>query len=238
MVITRIDKGTMERYGALYRSQDWEARRKTIAELSAYHSPDAEDLLIAAADDTHQLVRIEALEGLEKIASAKGKRKIQYIAEYEHNLNVRWHALRVLSDFRDSSNAPIFAKGLASQDWLVREESIKGLLRIEDFTVRYISVPYILQALNDPSINVRLAALENMKVRDERLYAALSQMLAGDILGQYTMLKGVLKAIEGYRLDDSTRKRITSLLMHPNVDIRVHAFRVLKSDRARLKEKR
>jgi len=228
----------MERYAALYRSQDWEARRKTVAELSSLKSPDAEDLLIAAADDNHPLVRIEALGGLRRIASLKGKRAIRYIAEFESNPNVRWHALRVLTEFKDPDNAPIFGKGLASQDWLVREESIKGLLRIEDPTIRKLSIPYILQALGDPSVNVRLAALDNMTVRDERLYAALSRMLTTEMMGQYTMLKGVLRAIDGYSLDEPTRKKLTSLLMHPNRDVRVLAFRVLKSDRARSKEKR
>lgn len=228
----------MERYAALYQSQDWEARRKTVAELSSYKSPDAENLLIAAANDTHPLVRIEALGGLRRIAGLKGKRAIRYIAEFESNPNVRWHALKALSEFKDPDDAPIFGKGLASQDWLVREESIKGLLRIEDSAIRQLSIPYILQALGDASVNVRLAALENMKIRDERLYAVLSRMLTTEMTGQYTMLKGVLRAIDGYSLDDPVRKKLTSLLMHPNRDVRVLAFRVLKSDRARSKERR
>jgi hypothetical protein len=58
------------------------------------------------------------------------------------------------------------------------------------------------------------------------------------MMGQYTMLKGVLRAINGYSLDDSTRKKLTSLLMHPNRDIRVLAFRVLKNDKVRSRERR
>ncbi len=214
-----------------YESANWQVRRSAIRELASYKIREAEAVLVKALDDSHTLVRVEALEGLEKTENVTARRRIRALAEYERNNNVRWQAIRVLRGFRDPRDAVVFAKGLSIDDWLIREESIKGLLSIDDFAIKYVSVPYILQALEDSSINVRIAAIENLSVRDERIYAALAAMLDDEVMTKHSLLKALLKALNGYKLDGLTLKRATSLLVHQNTEIRVLALRLVKRDR-------
>jgi hypothetical protein len=56
-------------------------------------------------------------------------------------------------------------------------------------------------------------------------------MMDREALNRYTLLKALLKALEGYRLDSTTRKKISSLLVHPNLEIRLLSYNVLKKDR-------
>lgn len=216
---------------ARYENASWQVRRAAVRELAGFKGREVEDLLLRALDDSHSLVRIEALRSLEGTESGKARRRIRALAEYEPNVNVRWQAIRVLGGFRDARDSVVFAKGLSSDDWLIREESIKGLLAIEDFAIRYVSIPYILQALEDPNINVKLAAIEHLTIRDERIYKALASMLDDDSSTRHTLLKALLKALAGYRLDGLTLKRVSALLVHQNAEIRVLALRLLKRDR-------
>ncbi len=214
-----------------YQSPKWEIRLKAVEKLSVVKSRKAENALIKATDDIHTMVRIEAINGLGKIASSKGRQRIRYLAEYDTNSNVRWNALKALSEFRDATAAPVFAGGLRSSDPLIREESIRGLLMIDDFAIKYVSIPYFIEALNDESLNVRLTALNYLNIKDERLFAILTGMLGKDIYNKYTLLKAVLKALYGYQFDPQTRKILTSYLLHPNLDIRLLALRALKKNR-------
>lgn len=221
-----------------YESGNWEIRRKTVEEISPYQSVEVEKLLLQATEDSHQLVRIEALKALKKRGNKKVKRAVKRLAEYERDSNVRWHALQTLAEFRDPTAAPVFVQGLGSTDSLIREESVRGLLLIDDFAIKYVSIPYILQALEDPSINVRLAALNHLSFQDERIYAAMTGMMDREALNRYTLLKALLKALEGYRLDSTTRKKISALLVHPNLEIRLLSYNVLKKDRELRRESR
>lgn len=214
-----------------YESASWQVRRAAVRDLAGFKGREAEELLLRALDDGHTLVRIEALRSLDGTASGRARRRIRALAEYEPNGNVRWQAIRILGGFRDARDSVVFAKGLSSDDWLIREESVKGLLSIEDFAIRYVSIPYILQALEDPNSNVKLAAIEHLSVRDERIYQALASMLDEDSPTRHTLLKALLKALVGYRLDGLTLKRVTALLVHQNAEIRVLALRLLKRDR-------
>jgi len=216
---------------ARYETGGWQDRLGAVRDLAGFRGREAEELLLRALDDSHTLVRIEALRSLDGTASGKSRRRVRSLAEYEPNGNVRWQAIRVLGGFRDARDAVVFAKGLSSEDWLIREESVKGLLAIDDFAIMYVSIPYILQALDDPNLNVRLAAIENLSVRDERIYKALSSMLGDESAGGHALLKALLKSLAGYRLDGLTLKRVTSLLVHQNAEIRVLALRLLKRDR-------
>jgi HEAT repeat protein len=229
--LKKEDRQKIRETAARYENPNWQVRRGAVKELGSYPAREAEEVLVNALDDSHTLVRIEALEGLAKTDNRKARRRIRALAEYERNNNVRWQAIRVLGTFRDARDAVVFAKGLSSEDWLIREESIKGLLAIDDFAIKYVSVPYVLQALEDPSLNVRVAAMENLSVRDERIYRALAAMLDDQVMTRHTLLKALLKALNGYRLDGLTLKRTTSLLVHQNVEIRVLALRLLKRDR-------
>jgi HEAT repeat protein len=231
VLLKQSDEDAVNAAAKLYESSGWDRRLRAVEQLAGIRSGKAVDLLIRATGDVHPLVRIEAINGLAKSDAARARRTVKNIAEYETNSNVRWYALKALSGFRDPTAAPAFANGLRSDDMLIREESIRGLLMIDDFAIKYISIPYILQALEDPVMNVRLAALDTLSIRDERIYKMLTDMLDREVFYKYTVLKAVLRALYGYALDPLTRKIVTGYLVHPNVDVRLLSLRVLKKDR-------
>ncbi len=230
MVIVGKDDALLNRYIAQYENGNWLKRREAVREIAAFQSEKAIDLLLTATEDVHQGVVIEALKHLSKILPEQGRERVRYMAEFEKNDNVRWYALKVLAQYRDPASAPVFVIGLNSQDWLIREESIRGLLLIDDYVVKYVSIPYIVEALNDRRINVRIAALENLDIKDERLYRTIVGMLP-DSEWNTSLLAGILKALKGYRLDDKTRNYIVRLMTHRNTKIRLLAFRVLREER-------
>jgi HEAT repeat protein len=215
-----------------YKSENWQTRKEAVTNVCLFNSPRAEDLLIAALDDVHPIVKIEALNCIGIKKSNKAKRNIRQIAEFESNDNVRMYAIQTLAKYGDPTSAPIFAKGLASDDWLIREESIKGLLIIDDVFIKRTSIPYIIQALNDSRINVRLATLENLKIQNKVIYNELTVIINNeDNYYKINLLNAAIKAINGYLLDKSTRERLISFLTHPNTETRLFSLRVLKRDK-------
>jgi hypothetical protein len=215
-----------------YKSNNWQTRKEALNRLCTYNSPETEDLLIAALEDTHPIVKIEALNCIAVKKPNKAKRNIRQIAEFEDNDNVRMAAIQTLAKYRDPAFALIFAKGLASDDWLIREESIKGLLMIEDILIMHISVPYVLQALSDPRINIRLATLENLKIKNKVIYNELSAIINNDEnYNKINLLNAAIKAINGYLLDKTTREKIIGYLTHPNIEVRISSLGVLKKDK-------
>ncbi|MCX7679146.1 MAG: HEAT repeat domain-containing protein [Spirochaetes bacterium] len=208
-------------------SPEWTKRKFAITKLSKYSDEKTIDTLISATYDSHTSVVIEALKALRRNKPQKALERVIELAEKSDDANIRWHAIRTLGYYRDATAAVIFAKGLHSDDWLIREESIKGLLKINDTTIRFISIPYILQALDDPSLNVKIAAMKYLNVYDYRIYAQLSKLLVESKEHQHTLLIHLLKALKGYELDSITKEKIINCLTHQNQDIRLAAYEVL-----------
>ena len=139
--------------------------------------------------------------------------------------------MKALAEYRDPTASPIFVKGLTSEDWLLREESIKGLLMIDDILIQQVSIPYILKALRDQRINVRLSALKYVKVRNIKIYEVLQHIVNNkNNYNRIIILISTLNAIKGYLLDDKTRERLIEFLTHPNREIRILSLSVLKKD--------
>ncbi|MFH0975619.1 MAG: HEAT repeat domain-containing protein [Spirochaetota bacterium] len=215
-----------------YKNENWQTRKEVITNICPYKSPKAENLLITALSDIHPAVRIEALNCLQTKKSSKAKKTIREIAESDSDYNVRMSAILSLSKYRDPATAPVFVRGLRSDDWLIREESIKGLLMIDDMLIKQISVPYIIQALNDSRINVRLATLENVKIKDKRIYSEISAIINNEEnYYKVNLLNASLKAINGYLLDKTIREKLIGFLTHPYMEIRISALGVLKKDK-------
>lgn len=227
---------SIEQHRRMYESDDWTARKKAINSASRIHAPEATDLLLKATYDTHATVRIEALAGLRRHMPHKALDRVKEIAESENNINVRWHALKTLGYYREPTAALIFARNLKDDDWLIREESIKGLLKIDDYSIRYVSVPYVIEALGDGSMSVKLTTLKYLQVSDPRIYDKLSAILlsAGD--GQQALIEQTLKALKGYELEQKTRDRVIRYLTHQNVNIRLNAHRVLVAQKERAED--
>jgi HEAT repeat protein len=229
-----------------YQSPDWEVRRTAINELSSYsyplndpYFPVLEKTLVSALDDSHPMVRIEAFKSLQKLPDIRVRSRIAEIAINDPSPNIRWSAIRTLAIYKDPAFVNAFIIGLGSDDWLIREESIRGLLLIDDNSIKLFHINSILAALEDRELSVRLATLENLSLKDPRLYNSIARMLNSDMGDRNTQLKGLLHAIQGYELDPETKRRVTDLLLHPNTDIRVLALRVMKSSEdAASKQKR
>lgn len=224
----------VEKLTQLYQSESWEVRKKAVIKASSLKSSITEDLLLTAMNDTHMSVRMEAVSGLGDIRSYRAKSAIKQLSESENNSNERWYALKALAQYRDPTSAPVFAKGLGSSDWLIREESIKGLLCIDEIVIKHISTPYIIKALDDPATNIVTAALANLNIRNEKIYAKIIEILTkaySDPAKKINIMKASLTALHGYELDNNARKLIIKLLTHPNNDIRLLSLAVLKKDR-------
>lgn len=230
--ITDDELKSIKKSAQSYKSDNWETRREAINKICSFNAPEAETLLIEALNDSHSSVKIEALKCISIKTPANAKRLIKEIAEFETDTNIRMYAIRSLARYRDPTDAPVFAKGLANDDWLLREESVKGMLQINDLVIQKISVPYIIQALKDPRINVRLAAIENLNFKDERIYKELAAIINNeDNYNKINLLNITLKSIHGYLLDQKTRARIIDFLAHPNRETRIISLGVLKKDK-------
>lgn len=228
-VITTPEAKKSTEFITMYKSDDWTLRRKAVQQLSKFNDHESIAVLIAATEDSHSAVVIEALRALRKNKPPQALEKITELAEKAPQSNVRWHAIRTLGYYRDPTSAIILAKGLNDEDWLIREESIKSLLKIDDYSIRFISIPYILQALDDPSINVKLTTIKFLRIKDPRIYVKLSKILIDTKEHQQALIKETLKALKGYELDEQTQEKVIHYITHQNQDIRLAAYNTLLS---------
>lgn len=232
-----------------YRSEDWQVRYKAIQRVLALLNASTIDeavlldeenlnyqllalLLTNATRDIHQVIRIEALRGLGRLRYRGSLERIREIAFNDRESdNVRWHALKTLGYYRDPRSLGIFVKGLMSDDWIVRESAVLGLLQLEGIVDKDALVPSIVQAVLDVNEGVRIAVMENVKTRDDRIYAALSARFANPRKTSIGQLKGILKAMTGYKLDPRTREKVINLLGHEQSEVRLLALQVLKQEK-------
>ena len=222
----------VRRAATKYQSPNWQVRRQAIEDVNSamIRTPAAETFLLRATYDPHILIRVDAVKALSGYKTNRTFERIKDVAASDE-FQVRWSALVVLSSFEKPAAAPVFVMGLDSSEWMIREASITGLLKIPDQAVQYISVPYILDCLDDPNVEVRIATLNNVQVQNNALYKKISSMLDDDTYGKPTILKAVIKALKGYPLDPDTRKYLVSCLTHSNADVRIQALRTLKADK-------
>ncbi len=221
------------KYRSLYESSDWTVRKQAVAKASRILTQEGTDLLLKATSDSHTLVRMEAISGLRRHKSPRARERVREIIETTDDSNIRWQALKTMGYYREPTAALLFAKNLKHDDWLIREESIKGLLKIDDYAIRYVSVPYIIEALRDPSMSVKLTTLKNLRVTDPRIYSSLSAMLLSAENRRHALIQETLNALREYDLDAKTREKVIGYLTHQNRDIRLTAYRVLVAQNER-----
>lgn len=215
-------------------SFNWE-ERVAAAEAARMHAIDgdrslARQVLFTGVEDSHSEVVIASLKGLAALGSEPARKKILETLESSNNSIVTWNALKALTDFKDAKNIPVFKQYLDHSQWLVREASIRGILKVGDLTGQYRVIPSIIQALKDDSKSVQITALENLSIKDEKLYEVLKKKLLEAEERDYSYLKVLLEALRGYELDEEVRNRLIDLLLHSNPGIRIRAFRVLKGE--------
>jgi HEAT repeat protein len=213
----------------LYQSRYWIDRRNAVLTASDYISPRSFNLLVKGASDTHNRVRIEAIKAL---GSYNDSASFQILAEScrSDDVMVKYYSLVSLMSLNDSKAAPLYIEGLRHADWMIREASIQGLLKINDETVKKYSVDYTLMSLQDTNENVRITAMANNRVKDVRIGGKLCEEIVKNADGKkITYLSEVLKALNGYKIDDKTKNILVGFLTHQNNDLRILALRVLKS---------
>jgi HEAT repeat protein len=239
VVETETDLDVTAKAETLYQSPLWTDRVHAIDLVSGINSEKAETLLVKASGDEYSRVRIESLDSLAKFKTLKAFEAVKNCAENETEKSVKWTAIKSLAQFQNPLAAPIFIQALTHDDWLIREEAIRGLLAIHDSATEKLSVDIILRTLLDPSENVRIAALSNMRVGNPVIYSVIKIQIS-DVKNRsrFTYLKALLTALLNFKLDDNVRKIVVTLITHPNSEIRVLALRCVKSsdERIRLKE--
>ncbi|PKL41165.1 MAG: hypothetical protein CVV44_00575 [Spirochaetae bacterium HGW-Spirochaetae-1] len=221
-----------------YQSPDWKIRLEAIQDIigiSNYGTlsmadKQTESLLLDATRDIHGAVKIEALKGLARYHSDRVLNRLLEMSLDERDGNVRWFTLLTLGQHRSPRAVPAFLQNIKSEDWLIREASIKGILLLRDETLQRDLEPQIIKALNDPSISVKITTLKYLSIKSPGIYEALSSIIKAKTPPPYSLMRSALVAIKGYSLDSATREKIITLLTHSNTTIRILALRVLKEE--------
>ncbi len=109
--------------------------------------------------------------------------------------NVKWTAIRTLAENPPAQALPVFVENFESEDWLIREASITGILRIKEESLRARISPLVIRALQDTASGVRIAALNNMSFRDESFY----RLIAAIFMKTRTLRTGSLRRAQGHK---------------------------------------
>ncbi len=212
-----------------YNSDNWKTRLEAIKAVSSIKGERAENLIIKALNDSHNTVKIEALQAIYKRPIKRARSQIRTMALESNDDNVRWKALLALSRFRDPRDVQVYMYNSTHEDWLIREAAIIGFLSIDDYSTKYIHVDVIIKALDDPSVSVRLAALSHCNIKHTVLYNKLILMLQHT--DNPTLLNAILKALQMYIIEQKDKDIIIKFLTHPNPTVRVTALQTLKGKR-------
>ena len=232
------EENMIQKYSEMYHSPDWIIRLEAIAALknppyqNAWHPSNKKKIITfleGATEDIHTAVKIEAIKQLAAYIDDAGVIKcLEEISLNDENNNVRWMTLNSLLQSPSYETIRVFIINFADSDILIKEASIKGILKLSDNSSKQEVLPYILDALNDNAINVKIAALENLTFKDEAIYQILAEHFQKNRLSA-TMLDLLLKAINGYKLDEETQEKIFPFLTHTDANIRILALRALKN---------
>ena len=225
------DRDNEEKMINQLESANWLRREEAAKRLAVYTDRKSTAALIGALDDRHDAVIIQALQSLTSRTSSKALPVIRNLAKNHRSANVRWYAIKALAEYEDALNAPIFLDGLQSEDWLIREASITGLLKVEDYSTRYVCLPSIVESLKDPSTSVQIAAMKHLSIIDDKIYSILASKISEKSDSSPAVMLAALEALMDYRLDADTRERVVNLLGHQNRNIRLTALRLLKRNK-------
>lgn len=211
------------------KSDNWQTRIEAVKGAAAIKGERAENVIIEALKDTHNIVKIEALQILYNKPIKRAQIEIRKLALYSDNDNVRWNALLTLSRYRDPRNAAIFKYNFENDDWLIREASIIGLLTIDDLSTQYVYIDVILKALNDPSYSITIAALSNLRFNHPDIYNTLINMLEkDDIINQPELIIKTFGVLRNYTIPENDKKKLIKFLTHNNTAVRIEALKTLK----------
>ncbi|HOW81393.1 MAG TPA: HEAT repeat domain-containing protein, partial [Spirochaetota bacterium] len=169
-----------------YSARRWDLRKKAIAGVRAFfQGVDARDpaqfektkeyrmigdFLATSSRDIYASVRIESLKAIAILRYEPAFDRVGEMALNDQDDNVRWQAVETLSLYRSEKSIDILTRTLRSDDWVIREASIRGMLMLDESVQRGRLIPYISEAILDPNDNVSRAALAGAAIRDQQLY--------------------------------------------------------------------
>ncbi len=216
-----------ERY---HTSRDWNIRKEAIINVSKYKTPESIELLITALKDSHMGVRVEAIKGIAKHPSDDTRDILIKYSKSGNVSNIRYEALIGLGTLKNPQDFEIFAQGAASNDWIIREAAISGMLDITDKESEEKSIPYILKILDDKNDSVKISALKKVRIKDPQIYNKIIRHFDNSSYEyKVTMTAAALTALQGYKLDRNTEMKVKGLIIHNNKEIRILALRVIKT---------
>jgi HEAT repeat protein len=229
-----------------YADRRWDRRQDAIALITAFLSrkpPEERSLLSTAAEysrladqlviacsDTHSSVRIESLKALALAPPVKAFNRISELALHDPNDNARWYALKALAQYRNDKTLDVFIRSYASNDWVLREASVRGMLMLNQEALKKTLTPIMVRAIEDPNESVSATALADITLRNPQIYRAISRVFMKKPRPTTNYLIAVMRALDGFILEDNIRKRVIDYLNHSNRDVRILALRVLKKE--------
>ena len=220
-----------------YNSDSWVIRLSAIESISKYsdtvYAKNSILLLIMALDDPYSEIRIEALKSLKKIKAAAAEEKIGQLALTDENFNVRYFAYMALGEYTNKANEDIFLQGIKSNDWLVKEAALRGLMRINDPGIQIKHIDIIIDGIKNKNTAIKLTAIQNLTIKSALIYDELANIINDNASG-LTILRAALGEIKGYKFDIKTRMRIIDLLTHGDKDIRILSLQALRYEKLNL----
>jgi HEAT repeats len=220
----------IDRANFLMQSSRWTDRVNAVEILSGQRSLRSETILVSASSDQHTRVRIETAAAFSYFTTKTSLAVLHTMAVDDNETNVRLAALKSLLIRHDTDSAFIFIKAFAEKDWLLRETAVLGLCQIDDNSVLINSSNSVIDMLDDPSENVRIAILNNYQIHDARIYQFIKKSLSNDsVIYRPSYLKALLYSLQNYKMDPQTRLRVASFMTHTNPDIRIIALHCINS---------
>jgi len=231
-----------------YSQRHWDKRVQAVSRITSYlsgknkkqillvqSSPEYSQLvdqLISFSHDVHGAVRIETLKAFSLIRPEKAYPRISEMALNDASGNVQWYALKALALYQNENSAQVFTDKLKSEDWVLREASIIGILMLNIEYQKSNLLPVICNAIEDPNESVSGTALSLVTIREPEIYQSITRVFRKKENFSTKMLTALMRALNGFVLEADIKKRVISCLTHPDKNVRILALRVLKREKA------
>lgn len=210
-----------------YASKNWNDRSKALLSLHGISHHKALELIEKGFFDIHSRVRIDAISVFP--LNESNVHILSPLSLNDPDANVRWSALKKISDIKSKKALDVYLSALSDKDWLVRETAIKGFVSILDQQIFSDNIKTIISLLTDPQESNRIIIASALIFEDKRIYESLSKPLFTDsILYRPNYCIALLKALQYYKLDEKTRSKISSFITHPNQEIRILALQCVQ----------
>lgn len=232
MSVKQINSAVLSAQKTYNSSSKWQDRERAIKSVKPFETKRALELKMAATEDTHSKVRVQAVMGLAPfIRDDNVKDKLILMSQKDREIPVRYASLKTLANNPDISMYGLFEKYTYDTDWLFREIAYRGIMGITDEQMNEKSTALLIRGLSDSQETVQITILKSIKLQNDELYQSIRKnFFIKDYEKKITLLCATLKAVKGYNMDIRVRERVEQLILHQNKEVRVLALRALKSE--------